>query len=65
MLLLFILIEDVFLCQFYIYRQMVDMYIYVCVCVCVHTCVRTYLHTLLSIYISEMSDRDHENLTNN
>ena len=33
----------------YIYRQMVDM------CVCVRT--------LLSIYMSKMSGRDHENLT--
>ena len=32
---------------------MVDM----CVCVCVHT--------LLSIYMSKMSGRDHENLTTN
>ena len=39
----------------YIYRQMVDVYVFVC------TCVRT----LLSIYISKMSGRDHENLTTN
>ena len=39
----------------YIYRQMVD--ICECVCVCVHT--------LLSLYMSKMSGRDHENLTTN
>ena len=37
----------------YIYRQMVDK------CVCV------YVRTLLSIYMSKMSDSDHENLTTN
>ena len=39
----------------YIYRQMVDM----CVCVCVR------VRSLLSIYMSKMSGRDHENLTTN
>ena len=38
---------------------MVD--IFVCVCVC----VRTYVCTLLSIYINKISGRDHENLTTN
>ena len=57
MLLLFILIENVFPCQIYIYiyRQIVDM----CVCVCVR------VRSLLSIYMSKMSGRDHENLTTN
>ena len=35
--------------------------IYVCVCVCVYM----YVRTLLSIYMSKMSSRDHENLTTN
>ena len=34
------------------------VFIYKCVCVCVCVCVRT----LLSIYMSKMSGRDHENL---
>ena len=38
---------------------MVD--IFVCVCVC----VRTYVRTLLSIYISKLSGRGHGNLTTN
>ena len=33
----------------------------ICVCVCVCVCV----HMLLSIYMSKMSGRDHENLTIN
>ena len=55
MLLLFVLIEDVFPYQIYVYRQMVDIYIYVCM----------YGWTLLSIYMSKMSGRDYENLTTN
>ena len=41
------------------------IYIYVCVCVCVCVCISMYVRTLLSIYMSKMSGRDHENLTNN
>ena len=33
------------------------------VCVCMYVC--TYVRTLLSIYMSKMSGRDHENLTTN
>ena len=47
----------------YIDRQMVD--ICVCVCVCALARVCTYVHTLLSIYMSKMSGRDHENLATN
>ena len=39
----------------YLYSQMVD--IYVCVCV--------YVHMLSSIYMNKMSGRDHENLITN
>ena len=28
----------------------------------IYVCVRTYVRMLLSIYMSKMSDRDHENL---
>ena len=28
----------------------------------IYVCVRTYIRTLLSIYMSKMSGRDHENL---
>ena len=38
---------------------MVDM----CVCVCV--CVHTYVRILLSIYMSKISGKDHENLATN
>ena len=38
---------------------MVDIYMYVCMYVCM------YVQTLLSIYLSKISGRDHENLTTN
>ena len=37
----------------------------VCVCVCVCTYVCMYVRTLLSIYMSKMSDRDYKNLKTN
>ena len=38
---------------------MVDIYVRVCVC------VHTYVRILLSIYMSKISGRDHENLATN
>ena len=47
------------------YSPVKFLYIYVCVCVCVCVCVRTYVHSLLSTYMSKISGRDYENLTTN
>ena len=64
---LFVLIKDVFPCQFYIYRQMVDININIFMYECRHVYmyIGMYVRTLLSIYMSNMSGIDHEDLTIN